>query len=158
LSDKLIIAVDPGVVTGLAFWDGEGKLYAYELPEDNAIDYVFDELDGYRRAGSACLVVCEDFVPRGGALTWYPESLHQIGALKHHCRRNGVPFRLQAVKDAKGFSTDAKLKRFRGGEWYRTAMEAYRPGITSHPQAIDAVRHLLLAGVKIGLVDGGDLL
>ena len=101
------------------------------------------------------IVVCEDFVPRGGALTWYPQSLHQIGYLKHLCRKRKVSFRLQQVKDAKGFSTDAKLKTLK---WYEIGMKAYDHSITSHPQALDALRHLLLASVKLGFISGDDLI
>src|ERR1700677_2526390 len=97
-----IIAVDPGVVTGIALWWPEsGELLALELPEDDAMDTVEKLLNSRTNSGMSnrTIVVCEDFVPRGGALTWYPQSLHQIGYLKHLCRKRKISFRLQQVKD-----------------------------------------------------------
>jgi hypothetical protein len=160
-SSRLILAVDPGVVTGLVVWDTFNAPEAMELPENDAMDLVADTLTA--RAALArsknTLVVCEDFVPRGGALTWFPESLHQIGWLKHHCRRSYVQYRLQTARDAKTFSTDSKLKRIGGiRSWYHLSMDAYRPDLTSHPQAIDAMRHLMLAAVKIGIISAEDLI
>jgi hypothetical protein len=154
---RLLIAVDPGVVTGLAYWtpDTAGIPAFYELTEIDAMDLVTNWLHVAQDPSTSALVVCEDFVPRGGALTWFPESLHQIGYLKHLCRRMGIPYRLQQVKNAKGMMTDEKLKRL---GWHRPALDAYRPDITSHPQAIDAARHLALAAVKVGLIQAEDLL
>jgi hypothetical protein len=159
MKDPLLIAIDPGVVTGLAFWypDGGELPLMFEDPEDEAVDRVeswLDERDGPQKRANT-LVICEDFKPRGGALTWFPNSLHQIGHFLHECRQRGIAFRLQTPADGKRFSTDAKLRRV---GWYDTAIAAFRPDITSHTQAVDAARHLLLASVKIGVLNGDDLL
>lgn len=153
MSDSLIIAVDPGVVTGLAFDTLLKPPTGMELPEDEAVDEILAALAGESDAN--ILVVCEDFIPRPGAMTWYPNSLHTIGWLKHECRRCRIPFRLQSVAPAKKFATNEKLRRV---GWYEIAMKAYRPDITSHPQAIDAFRHLLLTEVKLGIVNPEDLI
>lgn len=150
----LLIAVDPGVVTGFAVWNVWEPPRAHEMPEDEAMDHVVELI--YASASSFnLLVVVEDFKPRPGAITFFPASLHQIGLLKHVCRRGGVPFRLQTPAAGKSFGTDAKLKRI---GWYDIAMKAYDPSRTSHPQAIDAIRHLMLAGTKIGLIQAEELL
>jgi hypothetical protein len=158
----LLIAIDPGVVTGLAYWypDSGQPPEAFEDPEDEAVDRVEGWLDTrcdeWLKANT--LVVCEDFKPRGGALTWFPEALHQIGHFRHECRQRGIAYRLQQPGNMKKFVEGGKLKRYRDGEWYRIAMAAYQPHNTSHPQALDAVGHLLLASIKIGLIDGAELL
>jgi hypothetical protein len=155
MSDRMLIAVDPGVVTGFAYWNTISPPLAWEMPEDEAMDFIVDDIHAKKYENESLLVVCEDFKPRPGAITFFPASLHQIGFLRHTCRRAGVPFRLQTPAAGKAFGTDSKLKKI---GWHRIAMDAYRPDITSHPQSLDALRHLLLASVKIGLVDAELLL
>ncbi len=150
-----LIACDPGVMSGLAYVDFDreegwrGELVAYEEYELGSVLWVIN-----RSKGRDCAVVCEDFKPRPGALTWQPASLHCIGALKFHCWNEDIPFLLQTPSQRK-FSTDYKLKKI---GWYDIGMKAYRRAETSHPQALEAVRHLLLAAVKAGAVKGEELL
>jgi hypothetical protein len=150
-SSRLLIAVDPGVVTGLAWWDmiPSHTPQALELVEDKAMDWLEERLrssNGPRYTG----VVCENFLPRGGAITWEPASLHQIGHAKHLCRKMRIPFRLQTPAQGKRFGTNEKLKAL---GWYAAAMAAYDNSKTSHPQAIDAMRHLALCASVCGLLN-----
>lgn len=76
------------------------------------------------------ILVCEDFVPRGQALTWQPASLHIIGYLMGEADFYGWEFRLQTPAQAKGFATNEKLKR---AAWW----------VPGQDHARDALRHLL---------------
>lgn len=42
------------------------------------------------------LMVCESFIPRGGALKFQPYSLELIGYLKGHSANHGIPIKFQA--------------------------------------------------------------
>lgn len=87
-----IVAVDPGKMTGVAWTTEEGVL-SCELPAMEAVQKV-----GFlwRISGGLDRVIVEDFVPRRGqALTWQPDALHVIGALRYMARQRRFPMILQ---------------------------------------------------------------
>jgi hypothetical protein len=132
----VIIAVDPGKISGLAFWSPESEavgaptFLSWQLPTWEAIQWV-DERMKYPLLEA---VVCEDYIITKSTLTktrgenW---SLESIGALRYLTSRAKVEYAVQKAGDAKGFGTDAKLKR--AGWW----------NPTSGGHANDAARHLL---------------
>ena len=134
-----IIAVDPGLRTGLALAGFPGPAFRSWEADASAMD----DVEG--RLPATSLVVCESFIPRPGVRTWQPDALEMIGALRYICRRDGVPFELQSPAEAKRFSTNARLK-----------IMGWR-NITPGGHADDAARHLLLAAVKRGLIDVNSL-
>jgi hypothetical protein len=155
-----LIAVDPGCMSGLSYIDGSRihrtEPVALELPTMQAIKQSIRWADdARRRTGDDVGIVCENYKQRPGPLSNQPDALHSIGALRYYCWDNDISFLLQSPGEGKGFGTDEKLKRV---GWWDIGMAAYRKGETSHPQAIDAMRHLLKAAVRVGIVRGEELL
>ena len=137
-----IIAVDPGVTSGVAsagFIDEPPEFSSWEDGTLGTIRSVAARLH------SVDLVVCESFTPRPGVRTWQPASLESIGALRYICWRLGTEFKLQTPAEAKRFSTNAKLASI---GWRHP---------TKGGHADDAARHLLLAAVRRGLIDVASL-
>jgi len=164
-----IIAVDPGNVSGVAYMEADlpcgkdprcggdneclfhgdgpyaGKVLMWRAWEDRPFEIIGAVETWISSADTLMgtddkLVVCESFIPRPGAHSWQPDALYTIGALKYLCERENVEFALQSPANAKKFSTDAKLKRI---GWYIRTPDGHTN---------DALRHLLLAAVKIGVV------
>ena len=136
-----VLAIDPGNVTGVAYFDTSlGEPDSWEDEPFEVINYVED------LTATLDAVVCESFIPRPGAYSWQPEALYTIGAVRYVCRREGVTFVLQSPADAKRFSTNEKLKRL---GWYSP---------TTGGHSNDALRHLLLFSVKNRLINTERLL
>lgn len=129
-----IIAVDPGNMTGVAMADlPDGKPESWEIGDAmTAVNFV--------KHKQADLIVVEDFRPRPGIRTWQPDALHIIGALRFVAWETNTELVLQQPSDAKRFSTNDKLDRIK---WYHP---------TEGGHANDAMRHLMLAGVKRGVL------
>ena len=87
-----IVAVDPGKMTGIA-WTTETAVLSCELPAMDAVQkvgFLWRISEGIDR------LIVEDFVPRKGkALTWQPDALHVIGALRYMARQRRIPMILQ---------------------------------------------------------------
>jgi hypothetical protein len=142
----MIIAVDPGKITGLCTYDA-GEFRSWQTECWDAIEQVHELLKDhspptpYAPRQEIEAVVCEDYLITPGTLrktrgeNW---SMHSIGALMYLCRIFEVPFVLQTPADAKRFATDSKLK----------AAGFYHPSTGGH--ANDSARHLVtfLANTK----------
>ncbi len=136
----IVFGVDPGKTTGLAWLEfpcNDHSPHATQLPALSAVREVEHRLNVMD--GLEILVACESFVPRPGARTWQPDALEVIGALRYLCAKHDVEFVEQLSADATNFSTNKKLDQL--------GWRAHRD------HADDAVRHLLLAAVRRGLVD-----
>lgn len=131
----MIVAVDPGKVTGIATY---GEVFtSWQEPTWHAVDRIFGMLE-YAAGGGHALpieaIVCESYVITAATLrktrgeNW---SLESIGALRWMSNRHGVEFVLQTPADGKRFGTDDKLRKI---GWYNPT-----PG----GHANDAARHLL---------------
>lgn len=130
----MIVALDPGKVTGLATLRPEdvgrpGFFESWQTDTWDAVAWV--EL----RVAHVEAVICEDYIITMQTLkktrgeNW---SLESLGALRYMCRKADKPLVVQAPADAKKFSTDTKLKTAK--MWHPT------PG----GHANDAARHLML--------------
>ena len=133
-----ITAVDPGLMSGVAFFDSETE--RFESSDQSTWD-ALRAVDVSILIEGLDLVVCESFVPRPGVRTWQPQALESIGALRFLCMQSRVDFELQSPAEAKSFSSNEKLKKI---GWYRTT-----PG----GHANDAARHLLVAAVRHNILD-----
>jgi hypothetical protein len=139
-----IVAVDPGGATGLARYDSEtDALEALQLPPLEACAWVEQSLstgtwDACPPGAGADLVVAEFFTISGGTLKKSRggsyDALHTFGAVKYLAWRAGVEFASQRPAEAMGLVSDGVLR----------AMGMYVTG----DHARDAVRHVVLAGVK----------
>lgn len=132
-----IFAIDPGVSTGLAWfdfdeWDKPATLITRGFRE--ATDYIGSYVDLWKPD----LVVCEKFTiaPMKGKTTEGANmAIELIGVSRYFAAEAGIPFEEQRPADAKNFVTDAKLRRI---DWY----------VPGPDHARDALRHLLLAGAR----------
>lgn len=145
---KLILAVDPGKLSGVA-------LFSYTAGQEPELVWS-DEVDqkqyapklreAFQLASYAQItldVACERFVINAQTVrnSQSPYSIEQIGILKQVLMDHGREpddFSFQAPSDAKNLFGNDKLKKL--GYWHR--------GGEGH--ALDAMRHGLLRLVKIG--------
>lgn len=128
----MIVAVDPGKVTGVAKWrrDRPAEIDSLQQPCWDAVATVH-----HLMTNGLTAVVCESYVISSQTLrktrgeNW---SLESIGALRYLAGLFDIPFILQTPADAKSFVTDQKLH---AAGWYQ-------PSTGGH--ANDAARHLML--------------
>lgn len=150
---RLVLAVDPGKATGVAFFEYNGQsdspvlLRSLEVQPGEfapAIRSIMDE--AYGRAASEDLevaVVCERFTINAQTVknSQAPFSLEQIGVLKQILRDRGLPddgIYWQSPADAKTMFPNPAIKKV--GVWHK--------GGEGH--ALDAIRHGLLFLAKHG--------
>lgn len=133
--DSHLLAVDPGLMTGLATWSPDAPApVAFELPLENMYEYVRDTLvNGFITYD----IVCEAYTISERTLkssrqAW---SLELIGLLKWAAWHRGHTFKLQQASSAKRFADNPRLKSV---GWY----------IPGRDHANDALRHLFLHAVQ----------
>lgn len=124
--EPLILALDPGLTVGVCTMRGADLLSALQLQGTHLALYTLIA------STHPDVAVCEDYhVYRTHAsqhINSPLETVRLIGAIELTCALLGVPLRLQSAATAKGFSTDAKLKRW----------GMYQEGMR---HANDAIRH-----------------
>lgn len=132
-----VLAIDPGVKSGWAFWVHSQIMDAGEEDQQmmcRMIDNCAQSFDGKLH------IVYESFhiTPATTKKSFQPASLEIIGTIKYLANRSGCPIKAQTPTDAKRFSTDARLK----------ALDWYTPTPGGHSN--DAKRHLALFLAKNG--------
>lgn len=90
----MILSVDPGDTTGIAYWEDDGTFISKEaLPFEEFLD----KLNGF--TGNISAIVCEDYRLRGGRQVAQTGSrfvaVQVIGALKLLAKENKARFVLQ---------------------------------------------------------------
>lgn len=141
----IVLAVDPGKVTGWATWS-DGDFNAGQLGRADFLRWADELVPMY--AVWDLHVVVEDFritqqtLTKGREAHW---AMGQIGCLEWWCEKYEVPFTKQTPADAKRFVDDRKLRRV---GWFESTPGGHRN---------DACRHLLLYLVKHGRVELGAL-
>jgi len=92
----MVISVDPGETTGIAYWSDQGEFVEREALDQEAL---FDKLE---QLGNVTTVVCEDYRLRQGKQMVQTGSrfvaVQIIGALKAYARRVGAKFVLQPAQ------------------------------------------------------------
>lgn len=150
----IVIALDPGLNTGMAVLqarsDGSEAFTALEFGGDwqQLLDGMVNEVLPRLQTLNARLVG-ESYTVTAETLRKSRQSfsLELLGMARGFCALANATFiDPQSPADAKKFSTDAKLKRI---GWWTPTKEGH---------ANDAVRHLLLYGVRAGLIDPRRLL
>lgn len=136
----LIVAVDPGLSTGLAaLLRGERHRVA-QGPPDAMLREAEDLLREAGETDWSVLLVVERFVPaRGRVLSHQPEAQQVVGAVEDLGRRYGVPVRQQAAGDAVRLAPNDVLRRL---GLLSTGRDV---GCPDANDANSAVRHALLA-------------
>jgi len=140
----VILAVDPGMATGLAWWDGN-----FNCAESSPAMQAAEDVWLMCRRGVVDEIAMEDFRLGGGRAKTQEgtkATLELIGAIKFIAAYNGVPVFMQWPWDAKDFSTNDKLR----------AAGFVTPSKPDHMRS--AARHLLLRLVRNGTIDGADLI
>lgn len=135
---KIVIAIDPGKVTGWARWvDG-----TFDSGQEDLLD-VMDWVNEILLAGVRPLLVCEDFIITASTAqkSRQTDPLDGIGMMKWFAHSYEAELLMQPPVAAKKFSDDQKLK----------ALDWYEPTKGGH--ANDAARHLLLALTKRKWID-----
>lgn len=124
-----MVTFDPGETTGWACFKGE-ELDACGQITDNQADNFRAILDGYKPH----IVVCEDYRVYAHKINANINSqiipARLIGQIELICLDRGIPVVLQMASQAKGFTTDTKLKEW--GLWQRGlrhSRDAIRHGI-----------------------------
>lgn len=89
----MVISVDPGDTTGIAYWSDSGELLRKEMLD---FDQLIDKLEELQNVTA---IVCEDYRLRQGKQMAQTGSrfvaVQLIGALKAYARRVGAKFVLQ---------------------------------------------------------------
>lgn len=142
-----VVAVDPGGTTGLALWAPGLGLSLLEKDPEAAVDWLHLLAEGDKKT-----FVVERYIitPATAKMSQQHDALEIIGVIKFLARKYGHALVMQKPAEAKGYSTDQKLKNV---GWYQ-------PG---KPHARDASRHLLLYLSRVGIIDlhtlmnGGDI-
>jgi len=144
---KAVLAVDPGLTSGICFvtWSGNSHddptiEFSVESDEETYSTHLRDYLEMWETYESFT-VACERFTINAQTVrnSQAPYSLEQIGILKQTCRDYGYPvedIKFQAPVDAKNMFPNKALKTL--GLWH--------VGGAGH--ALDALRHAALLLVR----------
>lgn len=136
---RSLLALDPGVTTGVAVWFQGWEPHRFDLQE-LPTDRVWYFLAGMGQVLRPFTIVCENFLYRADQAHAELEGVKVIGIVEEWCRQNNVPLELQRPDQAKFFYTKDRLQK--AGLWEK-----------GKPHAMDALRHLLYYR-KDFLVDG----
>lgn len=146
MTHRYVFGIDPGKTTGYAILNiKHGEFETTGQKEQQEFCTLAESW--LERFASSTLVVCESFIITMATAknSQAPWSLEIIGAVRYLCGKYDADFELQSPADAKRFSTNDKLKAI---GWYTPAMRHQN----------DAVRHILLAAAKKGIVSPHDLI
>lgn len=119
----MIIALDPGVTTGVAILDSQQRLRTYQdvFSHKSLMEYLEDL--------SPTTVVYESFVyQRRNKVELYPVEV--IGVIRLYAQKYDIPLYVQSASQAKGFITNDKIEAM--GLW-----------VKGQKHGMDALRHLL---------------
>lgn len=123
----MILALDPGGTTGLAWMHGtNGAVRTMQMGPDEH----HEELWNFMRVYTPTAIVCESFTYRNGLAKADLIPCEYIGLVKLYAEKYCVPLYMQTPSMAKKFFSDDKLK----------AADLW---ITGKQHARDAVRHLM---------------
>lgn len=145
-----LLAVDPGLLTGMAFIDISDRMAPKPLAALEADPPAFFATaeSTITKYADDLVVVCENFLitERTAKLSQAPWSLMYRGVLEFLCWKHSVPFVLQTPQETKAFASDDKLKKTGfwhvGGEGH--ANDAYRHAMKYHSDRNPRWTNLLL--------------
>lgn len=127
----MIIGVDPGGTTGLAWWnEKDGQLTTAEQPATSAVMTVWTWLEDHRDEPVEVAVERYQIGPRTLQASRQYDALHVAGAVRFKCAQFGVPHREYPPATSKRLATDERLQ----------LLGLYRPG---RGHANDATRQVV---------------
>lgn len=131
----MIVAIDPGKVSGVVLWDSDYPIAveSFELPPLEVTELV-EYLWASQSRPKDMVVVTEKFTisQRTVKTALSLDALDINGWLTLESQRRGFELVVQTPAQAKSFATDAKLKAL---DWYYKTKDGH---------ANDAARHLLV--------------
>jgi hypothetical protein len=105
----MVISVDPGDTTGIAYWENDGTFISREAMSQ---DELFDKLE---QLSDVTVIVCEDYRLRQGKQMAQTGSrfvaVQVLGALKAYARRVGAKFVLQQPQVLSVAALHSQVKR-----------------------------------------------
>lgn len=120
----IILGIDPGQMTGLAWWDVEAQAVyvSAQQPAYQAVLNVWEWLEHHRDSAvpqeyEVVQVACEKYVigPRTLQATRQYDALHVAGAVRFKCQELGVLYTEYPPSESKRLVTDERLQRL--GLW-----------------------------------------
>jgi hypothetical protein len=142
---RTFIAVDPGLMTGVA-WYTDGKFYQAEVPYEQTGRYIKELIQMYHPEGAIDLV-CEKFFYTQATMKksrgdW---SMKLIGVMEFLASEYECRFFLQSPAEAKNLMTDSRLRVL---GWFNASKGGHQN---------DAARHLARHLLKERIIDGRNL-
>lgn len=125
-----ILAIDPGLTTGVAILDGELGITTLQLQPEELYEFITNMGD---RLNVFDAIVCEAYMISPDTLRKSRQlwSLELIGFMRYVAWRSNITFKLQQASSAKKFVTNELLK-------------TYGLFIPGRDHANDALRHLVI--------------
>ena len=142
---RTFIAVDPGLMTGIA-WYSDGKFHSTEVEYERAGNYIETLITMYSPEGAVDLV-CEKFFYTQATMKksrgdW---SMKLIGVMEFLAGQHECRLFMQSPSEAKNLMTDSRLKVL---GWFNTSKGGHQN---------DAARHLARHLLKEKIIDGRNL-
>lgn len=142
---RSFIAVDPGLMTGVA-WYSDGKFHSTEVPYELTGHYIKTLIGMYSPEGAVDLV-CEKFFYTQATMKksrgdW---SMKLIGVMEYLASEFECRLFMQSPSEAKNLMTDSRLKAL---GWFNASKGGHQN---------DAARHLARHLLKEKILDGRNL-
>ena len=119
----IILAVDPGLVSGYASWTTTGRyLEAKEIPYQECGQHVHGILEGYRTSAVDIQLVVERYTMTTGIKTAQPEALKTMGQLELLAQLYDVHLHYYLPATTKKMISNARLKDV---GWYRYTRDGH---------------------------------
>ena len=118
----IIIAIDPGLVSGLAVWDSADiqGITLSEVHYQDIGDRLEEAIVEFRQ--QRVEFACERYTMRPGVKTAQPEALKIMGVLEHLGKRHRIPLHYYLPDSCKGTMKNPRLK---DAGWYRVTKDGH---------------------------------
>jgi hypothetical protein len=126
----IIIAIDPGLVTGMAISRNGETPAPCEVPYADFGTVLKGWISVNQWPRASLVVVCEKYVMTPGIKSSQPEALMLMGVTEFLCQQYGVKLVWQFPRDAKKMCPDSFLRQ---AGWYQKTKDGH---------ANDAMRHV----------------
>jgi hypothetical protein len=120
----IILAVDPGLVSGVALWDSQNieKMLSDEIPYQNIGTWLEDAVLAELTLHHTVHLACERYTMTTGVKTAQPEALKTMGIAEHLSVKHDVRLHYYLPDTCKKMISNARLKE-KG--WYRKTKDGH---------------------------------